>query len=304
MPLRSHASEILDSIGLLALLVPIIGTFTLVGTISLACMNQFSCARRCPTLSYAAEYDPQKTFFSIGMSLTALFIAISTILQFVLVQTRISIHKSKVDKMAAASNRQEAESHVVESVLSWISTLSLVTCSVALVLLAIYDMGNYHVIHVLSCSLFFVFSWIGLIALTCTRVRLLRRELISDGFKDGKVAVCISWNEYLRLPLDLTKLVRRCWSARGTSAGISSAYRIGIVFMVGGLLSTIMFGLMFMSVNGNWSNPLGFTATQEALFEFTAILSQLMCFGTAASELAWLGALLQRHDYVEVQIQA
>ncbi|KAL0586143.1 hypothetical protein ABG067_004236 [Albugo candida] len=214
------------------------------------------------------------------------------------------MQKSKTEQLKTTSKQQEPERHIVENVLSWISTLFFVACSVALTLLAVYDMGNYHIIHVLSCSLFFLFSWIGIITLMCTRMKLLRRELISDVFKDGKLEVCMSLNEYLRLPLDLYKLIKRCWSARGTSASVYFAYRIGIVFMVGGLVSTIMFALLFMSVNGHWANPLGFTATQEALFEFTAILSQLMCFGTVASELSWLGVLLQRHDYVEVQIQS
>lgn len=232
--------NILNNLGILALLVPIIGTFTLVGTISLACVNQFSCARRCPTLSYAAEYNPQKTFFSIGMSLTALFIAIGTILHFFLIHIRISMQKSKTEQLKTTSKQQEPERHIVENVLSWISTLFFVACSVALTLLAVYDMGNYHIIHVLSCSLFFLFSWIGIITLMCTRMKLLRRELISDVFKDGKLEVCMSLNEYLRLPLDLYKLIKRCWSARGTSASVYFAYRIGIVFMVGGLVSTIM----------------------------------------------------------------
>lgn len=55
-----------------------------------------------------------------------------------------------------------------------------------------------------------------------------------------------------------------------------------------------MFALLFLSVNGIWGNPFGFTAAQEAFAELLAIICQLLFMGTLWYEVSLLTEDVER----------
>ena len=58
--------------------------------------------------------------------------------------------------------------------------------------------------------------------------------------------------------------------------------------------------LLFLCVNGIWSNPFQFTAGQEALAELTAIVCQLLYCGTLQHEISRLKGIVEHSYHVEL----
>ena len=81
----------------------------------------------------------------------------------------------------------------------------------------------------------------------------------------------------------LVHMSRRRTSSR-TEGNIGRTDR-GVWYIRIGLVASFLFAVMFCCVNGIVSNPLKFSAGQEAAAELTAIVCQLLFMGTLAHEL-------------------
>ncbi|TMW62598.1 hypothetical protein Poli38472_005216 [Pythium oligandrum] len=258
-----------DNIGIAALLIPITGITTMVLTEVLACANHFDCSKNYPTLSYAAEFKPEGYAFTIGMCSTAMLILATVALFHWFLRLRL-MHPT-VDRATVLITHGCLTAGAISAV--------------SLFGLAVFDMGAYHDAHINFTVTFFIFAWVTMIAAQLARRLLLRDDKVASLSRAPSSVPWTIWNAMLR------------WKHMKTI----EAYRLGWFFLLSGLTSTAMFGLLFLCVNGVWSNPLGFTAVQEAFFEAFAIVCQLLFMGTLSSELALLTRVVEYRDYQELE---
>ncbi|TYZ63997.1 hypothetical protein PybrP1_004232 [[Pythium] brassicae (nom. inval.)] len=270
-----------DTVGFVALLIPLTGIATMVATETLACTHHFDCTTNYPTLSYAATFAPEGLAFMVGMCLTALFILVSSCLFYWFLRLRLSLGDSS-DAQAKAT--------------ALVCLVAGVATAVTLAGLAIMDMRSFHDAHIAFTVLFFLSSWVLIVFCHLARRLVLLREA-----RDRDV-----W------PSPLPWAVREA-RGRSTTPGVwlalthwrrlsvPMAYTLGRLFILAGITSTVVFGLLFLCVNGSWANPLGFTAVQEAFFEAFAIVCQLLFMGTLSCELALLSREVEARDYHELE---
>ncbi|DAZ95756.1 TPA: hypothetical protein N0F65_006404, partial [Lagenidium giganteum] len=254
-----------DSLGVIALLIPITGISTMVLTEVLACTHHFDCSKEYPTLSYAATFKPEGYAFTIGMCSTALFILATILLFFWFLCLRLPM--------------------TTDAVAKWIARGCLVagvTSAVSLFGLAVMDMRTHHDAHINFTVVFFVCAWITMIFVQLARLKLLRTD-------EGGV----KFNPPCPPRGSLASMFQGC-----KRINILTAYRMGRFFLYSGVASTMMFGLLYMCVNGFWPNPIGFTAVQEAFFEAFAIVCQLLFMGTLSCELSLLNRTVEHRDYI------
>ncbi|CAI5742835.1 unnamed protein product [Hyaloperonospora brassicae] len=268
-------------IGFLACLVPIIGISTMLSTELVACTSHFDCLDAFPTLSYAATFEPEGHVFLLGMCLTAALIFVSISLFFWYVQLRTRHQRTKQWKQTSA---QYVAASYVCLVFGLVTALSLFG-------LAAMDMRAHHDAHIVCTIVFFVSAWVMMIAVQVARTSALHADASQD--VDGKL---------VKRDGLFTVLQRRSfWVSlrRWRRLDSFTAYILGRLVLYMGLTSTLLFGVFFLCANGVWSNPLGFTAVQEAFFEAFAIVCQLLFMGTLSCELAHLARLLEHSDFTE-----
>uniref|UniRef100_K3WME5 CWH43-like N-terminal domain-containing protein n=1 Tax=Globisporangium ultimum (strain ATCC 200006 / CBS 805.95 / DAOM BR144) TaxID=431595 RepID=K3WME5_GLOUD len=265
-----------DTIGFIGLLIPITGITTMVVTEVLACTHHFDCTTNYPTLSYAATFTPEGHAFMIGMCFTAFFILVSSVLFYWFMRLRLGT--------ADAHAHYTSLVCLIAGIMTWFTLSGL----------AIKDMRNHHDAHIAFTVVFFVASWVLIVFCHLARRLVLLR---SDAAKITR----FSSSSPSMSPTTSTLLT--LWAAlkRWKRLSMPMAFMLGRAFIAAGVTSTVLFGLLFLCVNGTWPNPLGFTAVQEAFFEAFAIVCQLLFMGTLSCELAMLTKEVEQRDYVELE---
>jgi hypothetical protein len=277
-----------DSIAFVALMIPICGISTMIGTIVLSCRQRFDCSEKYPTLSYAATFKPEGTVFMAGMCTTALFIQATIGLFYWFLRLKLSY-----------AHRQSRR-----LMLSVLSSGSFAAFS--LFMLAVLDMGNYHDSHILFTITFFISAWMTIVSAQMARTKILQRRAgtTREDVRAESLEAATSCPHLVTLITNKNE-----WSKL-------TAYTFGRVCLISGIISTFIckfvcthlvflmylilyiVALLFLCVNNVWPNPMGFTAVQEAAFELFAIICQLFYMGSLASELSMLTQAVEHKDYL------
>ena len=280
-----------DNLGFVPILIPVCGITTMLGTVIWSCSSRFDCNEHYPTLSYAATFKPEGHVFTFGMCLTALLILSTTMLFCWHLRLRLT-RALRFHQFIFAS----------------VFVFGMVS-SIALFTLAVCDMRNYHDTHVIATVVFFIGAWCTILAAHLGRVQVAQQRhayrTIEQALEQGTSpqTQCTP-----RLVVWFMQRARCVYDV-----GRSNSFRYGRAFIYVGIASScvckcpalpwttsssrfIIVGILFCCVNGIWSNPVGFTAAQEALAELIAIICQLLFMGTLWSEIARLHHDVER-DY-------
>lgn len=212
-----------DNVGVIAWLIPIIGVATMVGTDALACIYHFQCTDTFPTLSYAATFKPEGYVFTVGMCVTAILIFVSIALFYWFLKLRGDWHAANT-----TGRTQQQCAAVTALVCGEISAVSLFG-------LAVLDMRNYHDAHVTFTILFFVTSWVMMIAVHQSR-RLILHE--NDVTKGGEFLGSLSSSSCTSIgdsPASLLSSLRS-WKR----LKFATAYSLGKLMLLTGLASTAL----------------------------------------------------------------
>lgn len=207
-----------DTVGFIALLIPLTGIATMVVTETLACSYHFDCTKDYPTLSYAATFRPEGTAFMVGMCLTAFFILVSSCLFYWFMRLRMRLGDGAADA--------ETRCTVLVCLVAGIAT------AVTLAGLAILDMRGYHDAHIMFTVLFFISSWVLIVFCHLARRLLLLREAEKSGtlmsttmcprlLMDGGASVWVSLKRWRRLSIPM-------------------AFTLGRLFILAGVTSTVL----------------------------------------------------------------
>lgn len=211
-----------DTMGFIALLIPLTGIATMVVTETLACSYHFDCTKDYPTLSYAATFRPEGTAFMVGMCLTAFFILVSSCLFYWFLRLRMRLG----DGAADAETRYTA----------LVCLVAGIATAVTLAGLAILDMRGYHDAHIMFTVLFFISSWVLIVFCHLARRLLLLREHEREAEKSGTL---LSTTMCPRLLMDGGASV---WVSlkRWRRLSIPMAFTLGRLFILAGVTSTVL----------------------------------------------------------------
>lgn len=214
-----------DTVGFVALLIPLTGISTMVVTETLACSHHFDCTTDYPTLSYAATFRPEGTAFMIGMCLTAFFILVSSCLFYWFMRLRMRLGDG------GGADAQERYTALV-------CLVAGIATAVTLAGLAILDMRGYHDAHITFTVLFFISSWVLIVFCHLARRLLLLREHEREAEKAGGGAL-LSTSTCPRLLMDGGAGV---WVSlkRWRRLSISMAFTLGRLFILAGVTSTVL----------------------------------------------------------------
>lgn len=202
-----------ETLGFVALLIPLTGIATMVTTEALACTYHFDCARNYPTLSYAATFKPEGLAFMVGMCLTALFILLSSLLYYWFLRLRLGLS-------SGSSSSVDAQTQYT----ALTCAVAGVATAVTLAGLAIYDMRSHHDAHIAFTVVFFIASWILIVFCHLARRLVLGRD---SGLAGGAAPA-------LRLPSASTALLH--WRR----LSIPMAFTLGRLFILAGITSTAL----------------------------------------------------------------
>lgn len=206
-----------DTIGFVALLIPLTGIATMIATETLACTHHFDCASNYPTLSYAATFKPEGHAFMVGMCLTALFILVSSCLFYWFLRLRLKLGGSIAD---------DAQAHYT----SLVCLVAGIATAVTLSGLAIMDMRNYHDAHIVFTVLFFISSWVLIVFCHLARRLVLLRERERDVLSSPSRGANGSFS------------TPGVWLAlkRWRRLSVPMAFTLGRLFILAGITSTAM----------------------------------------------------------------
>lgn len=202
-----------DTVGFLALLIPITGVSTMVATEVLACTHHFDCTKNYPTLSYAATFTPEGHAFMIGMCLTAFFILVSSVLFYWFLRLRLG---------TADRNAQFT---------SLVCLVAGIMTAITLSGLAILDMRSSHDAHIMFTVVFFLSSWVLIVFChLARRLLLLRDDDDASKVASSFTAVGLSWRN------------STLWASlkRWRRLSIPMAFALGRFFILAGVTSTLL----------------------------------------------------------------
>lgn len=212
-----------DTVGFVALLIPLTGIATMVVTETLACAYHFDCAKDYPTLSYAATFRPEGIAFMVGMCLTALCILVSSCLFYWFLSLRL---------MGGSAATADAPTRYT----SLVCVVAGVATAVTLAGLAILDMRSYHDAHITFTVLFFISSWVLIVFCHLARRLLLLREQEHEAEKAGVMASSV-WPALLGMDGGAGAWVSL---KRWRRLSIPMAFTLGRLFILAGVTSTVL----------------------------------------------------------------